>query len=230
MSSAFDEPRRRDERRLESRAQALAQDKCLGVVLVYLNGRLRWAGLAILRALAPFHVQGAGYELRRCGLSRNQQTDAKHHEIHGVVLFVIDTPTAIRQVREAVWLGPRVLSLQPIGWPALISSHGSARGPFRCRSHACRTRASTGKHGLPPPTRTGARNRWYSSTSPARMACAARVGHPLKDPGRSGLELQNYSRLEIPLEPRLGRVRRVQGLGVDDLVCCLPDAGELQHG
>ncbi len=40
-------------------------------------------------------------------------------------------------------------------------------------------RTSSGKEGLPPPTRMGATNRWNSSTSPALIAWAASWGPPM---------------------------------------------------
>src|SRR5215212_228829 len=48
--------------------------------------------------------------------------------------------------------------------------------------------------------------------------------------GRSCLELSYNLRVEVPLEPRLGRRDRLQRPRVHDLVSRLPDRYELQRG
>jgi hypothetical protein len=48
----------------------------------------------------------------------------------------------------------------------------------RSSTSSSRSRTRSGKKRLPPPTTTGQTNSWYSSTSPAVIAWAPRVGPP----------------------------------------------------
>ena len=100
------------------------------------------------------------------------------------------------------------------GEPALVDQSSSRR-------------TSSGSHGSAPPTTTGVRNRWYSSTSPARMAWAATSGPPI-DRSRADVALSSrIARDELPLDARPVGRGHVEGPRVHDLVGGLPELGEV---
>src|SRR5215212_5549929 len=94
----------------------------------------------------------------------------------------------------------------------------------RSSSSSSSRRTFAGSARLPPPTKLGATNRWYSSTNPASRAWAARSGTahadeasrlPFHPPDRFGVE--------VSLDPGPCARYRLKRLGVDDLVGRTPN-------